>query len=145
MESAKCKHCSAVFGRLRSTDRYCSAKCAYSDKKPIKRTAIRKGVSKSNKTFHAVKLEMAEKMIEENGFPQCEHCGIPSQSLDLHHIFYRSEVPNHQHLNNPLNLIWLCRGCHEWFHMSKDNRSKVVDSRGLMDLFGMKFARYSCK
>lgn len=84
-------------------------------------------------------MEMAEKMIED---PHCEHCGIPTQSLDLHHIFYRSEVPNHEFLNNPINLLWVCRVCHEWFHENKDNRKKIAEERGLYDIFS-KSGRYS--
>lgn len=134
-----CKSCGGAFVKRLSTDRYCSPKCAYSERKPLKRTPIRKGLSKSNKTFHKVKVEMAEKMMDD---PHCEHCGIPTQNLDLHHIFYRSEVPNHAFLNDPINLIFCCRECHEWFHLSKDNRRDLADKRGLYDIFN-KAGRYS--
>lgn len=134
-----CKCCGAVFVKRLSTDRFCSSKCAYAYKKPIKQGTIRKSISKSNRTFHAVKLEMAEKMMDN---PHCQHCGIPTQNLDLHHIFYRSEVPNHAFLNDPVNLIWVCRECHEWFHESKDNRRRIAEERGLYDIFN-KSTRYS--
>ena len=139
MGSANCKSCGGQFVKRLSTDRFCSSKCAYSSSKPLKRSAVKKKVSRSNRTFHAVKVEMAEQIMHD---PSCQHCGIPTYSLDLHHIFYRSEVPHHKMLNDPINLIWVCRGCHEWFHASKENRRKLAEERGLYEVFS-KAGRYS--
>lgn len=89
-------------------------------------------------------MEMAERVMDLDGYMSCQHCGITA-NCDLHHIFYRSEVPNHEFLNDPINLIWVCRDCHEWFHATKDNREKLAESRGLMEVFGVKSERYSKK
>lgn len=139
LQQSKCKNCGKKFKKSRTTDRFCSSSCAYTSSKKPKRTPIKKKVSESNKTFHKVKMELAEAMADD---PHCENCGIPTSNLDLHHIFYRSEVPHHTMLNDPINLIWVCRNCHEWLHETKDNRKNLVESRGLLEVFS-KAGRYS--
>jgi len=140
----RCRTCSGEFTRRTSLDKYCSAKCASVHHKPIKRGKLKRSVSKSNKSFSAIKAEMAATIMEKDGYMSCENCGITA-ACDLHHIYYRSEVPNHEFLNNPINLIWVCRDCHEWFHLSKDNRKRIAEERGLLQIFGTKFERYSKK
>lgn len=136
----RCKSCGGEFFRRNSLEKYCSPKCAKDGFKSIKRSPIKKRISKSNKSFHKVKLEMAESIMDD---PHCENCGIPTSNLDLHHIFYRSEVPHHSMLNDPINLIFCCRDCHEWLHENKENRKHLVESRGLLEIFSKKVGRYS--
>ena len=139
-----CKTCGEHFTKRSSLDRFCSPKCAIQHKKPLKRTPLKRGVSKSNLSFSRIKKEMAENVMDESGYISCEHCGITA-ACDLHHIYYRSEVPNHEFLNDPINLIWVCRDCHEWFHLTKENRVRVAEERGLVKLFVAKSERYSKK
>lgn len=139
-----CKTCDCKFSKRLSTDRYCSYKCASADKKVIYKSQIKRRISKSNKYYGKVRQLILDKYIDEEGYFTCEHCGISSSTpLEIHHIFYRSEIPNHKHLNNPLNLIMCCRACHEYFHYSKDNRKRIVEERGLNELFFDRFDRYS--
>jgi len=132
----KCKVCDENFIKRKTTDRYCSPKCAISDSKPISRTFTKKRVSILNRKFDAVKSTLKSNIIKEDGYVSCQHCGINNSFMwETHHIFFRSEMPNHKHLNNPRNLIVLCCECHRWFHDKKDNRNSLVEQRGLKELF----------
>lgn len=132
----KCKVCHENFIKRKTTDRYCSPKCAISDCKPISRTFTKKIVSISNKKFEAVKSTLKCEIISEDGYISCQYCGINNSfAWETHHIFYRSEMPNHKYLNDPRNLIVLCCECHRWFHESKENRKIIVEERGLKELF----------
>ena len=134
----KCKVCGSGFTKNKTTDRYCSPKCAKSDSKPISRTSIKKRVSISNKKFDVVKSALKSEIVSEDGYISCQHCGINNSYVwETHHIFYRSEMPNHKYLNDPRNLIVLCCECHRWFHEKKDNRNRLVKERGLKELFGL--------
>lgn len=132
----KCKVCDESFIKSKTTDRYCSSKCAISDSKPISRAFVKKRVSISNKKFEAVKSTLKCEIISEDGYISCQYCGINNSfAWETHHIFYRSEMPNHKYLNDPRNLIVLCCECHRWFHESKENRKRIVEERGLKELF----------
>jgi hypothetical protein len=134
----KCKVCKESFTKNKSTDRYCSSKCAKSDFKPISRGLIKKRVSISNRKFELVKSTLKCEIASEDGYISCQHCGINNSfAWETHHIFYRSEMPNHKYLNDPRNLIVLCCECHSWFHEKKDNRNRLVEERGLKQLFGL--------
>ncbi len=71
----------------------------------------------------------------------CKRCGGHQWVAD-HHIIYKSEARGHKELNNSLNLIPLCQGCHKWYHDKKirrqgvDDSPNLVEERGLVDLFG---------
>jgi len=71
----------------------------------------------------------------------CEYCHISRFCLELHHIVYKSEQPNHKELNNPLNLITACRRCHEKLHGDKSLRNELVEDRGLEALFNCKLLK----
>ena len=134
----KCKVCSKEFHKYKTTDRYCSSICAKSNLKPISKTPLKKTISKSNKEFNAVKAALKCEISSEQGYITCQHCGINNSYIwETHHIFYRSEMPNHKYLNDPRNLIVLCCDCHRWFHESKENRKRLVEERGLKQLFGL--------
>ena len=80
-------------------------------------------------------MNLTEKQFERDGYNHCERCQKSNGILDLHHIVFRSEAPNHENLNNELNLIILCRDCHNWFHSAKHHRIPWVTSRELWVLF----------
>lgn len=81
-------------------------------------------------------------MLKRIGCIYCERCDQieeplkPYTKLDVHHIIYRSEKPAHEFLHYPLNLILLCRRCHEEMHEKKGNRNELVKERRLDELFG---------
>ena len=56
--------------------------------------------------------------------------------FETHHIIYRSEKPNHEHLHSSNNLILLCVLCHNYFHKSKQTRVELVKERKLNEMFG---------
>lgn len=66
----------------------------------------------------------------------CERCKAHNTNIwDVHHIIYRSEAPKHPNLHNRNNLILLCRDCHAYYHSRKANRSELIKSRKLYELF----------
>jgi 5-methylcytosine-specific restriction endonuclease McrA len=81
------------------------------------------------------KLEI-NRMVDEKGYAYCQRCFKGGRFLDCHHLVYQSEAPKHQHLNNPRNLIILCRDCHSYMHQAKSNRDYLIEERNLTELFG---------
>jgi 5-methylcytosine-specific restriction endonuclease McrA len=78
--------------------------------------------------------EQKQEQYNEYGYNFCEHCGRTGY-VESHHIVYRSEAPNHPMLHDKINRILLTRKCHDWFHERKSNRDKIVEERGLRNIF----------
>lgn len=55
---------------------------------------------------------------------KCEKCG-DWHWLELHHILGR--IPAVM-VNEPDNLVLLCKGCHEWMHQSKTRALSWVEA-----------------
>ena len=85
--------------------------------------------SKRNKTvsafyrskypLRALANELAAKAVEEGKLISpnyCEDCGEPDNRLHKHHTNY----------TEPLNVTWLCAGCHLARHKPKE-RLKIID------------------
>jgi hypothetical protein len=73
---------------------------------------------------------------KNNDYDFCEYCGTSSSlRFETHHIVYASEAPKHKELHNFKNLIYLCIQCHNNFHSAKYTRNKLVEERGLNELF----------
>lgn len=71
--------------------------------------------------------------IEKMG---CQICGVTTaMAYDIHHIVYRSEAPNHPKLNDPINMVFVCRSCHNYLHYRKNKRDSIVKERGLEEVF----------
>jgi len=83
---------------------------------------------------------MRHEKIKER-MTNCEFCHFTKQDLEEHHIVYRSEQPHHKELNNPLNLITICRRCHEKLHGKKYLRNELIEQRGLNKLFNCNLKR----
>jgi len=78
-------------------------------------------------------IEDQGNFIEHYG---CERCGRTTAfNFSVHHIYYKSEIPNHPNLHDVRNLTWVCGKCHSWYHSRKSNREKIAKERGLKDLF----------
>jgi 5-methylcytosine-specific restriction endonuclease McrA len=60
------------------------------------------------------------------GYYFCERCKENENDhiLSRHHIFFRSEKPNHPNLHNHDNIILLCEKCHDLAHGDKSIREK---------------------
>lgn len=86
--------------------------------------------------YNKNRLELHEEMYDLHGFYFCQNCGRSGVGLECHHLIFRSEKPNHEHINHKKNLIIVCRKCHDKFHGNKGARNKIVESRGLDLLFG---------
>ena len=67
----------------------------------------------------------------------CELCQTKSSlAFDDHHIVFRSEAPYNKELNNPRNIIYVCRNCHNFLHANKrKNRRQLIRQRKLDKLF----------
>jgi len=86
--------------------------------------------------------EIVEDMLFLEGYVFCQNCGRSNaMKYDFHHIVYKSEARRHPELHNKRNLIHVCtgvdgaQGCHEWFHLKKENRNAIVEERRLHELF----------
>ena len=82
--------------------------------------------------------EMVEEMQETYGYLFCQHCekNQCGYKFEVHHIIFRSEAPDHEHLHSKKNLIIVGSNCHQWFHQKKDRRNYLIEKRGLYELFG---------
>lgn len=80
-----------------------------------------------------------DEMLSEYGYIFCQNCGTSkSFKFEVHHIIFRSEKPNHPEIHNKLNLLIVCRSCHNNFHGKKELRNRLVESRKLKELFNLK-------
>lgn len=156
-----CQCCQKIFVPYTSLDKFCSANCRVENQKSnrsrrwnpestqkrigINNPAYRNGMytretkktSEGNRLFLKVRNSMREEMQNNFGYIFCEHCGTTSTyQFEMHHLIYRSEKPNHEHLHDKRNLINLCIKCHNWYHKNKSNRNELVENRKLYELFG---------
>lgn len=81
--------------------------------------------------------ELGEEQFEEYRYNFCQMCGTSNAfKLDVHHIYFKSEVPDHPEMHNKRNLIIVCREkCHKALHDKKELRNDLVEERGLKKLF----------
>lgn len=136
-----CKNCGKIYKRpLNKAKKFCSNNCQfefwrqYGVRKRENNPAWKNG-NHSN-TYKNIFLEDIKKKgidLEKEG---CQLCGrVNSLAYDIHHIVFRSECPNHPYLNDPINMIYLCRSCHSRLHYKKNRRKQLVQERGLEDIF----------
>jgi hypothetical protein len=134
-----CKVCHTEFRQYKSTDKYCSFACQSKDAKPKKQTLQALKTIDAMKMFlrnkHALKLEQ----IEKKGHNYCEVCNEKNPFfLDAHHIVFRSERPKHPNLNDQVNILLVCRDCHNQFHEIKEKRNYLLEERNLKSIFNLK-------
>ncbi len=94
----------------------------------------------------SIKEFIQEKELEL-GYLCCERCKTTNAIFDIHHICYKSEYPKHKNIDDPRNLILLCRKCHDFFHgkgkdglgnkptTKKEDRLYLIKERDLDELF----------
>ena len=88
-------------------------------------------------TYTKNSRKVREAVEDYYGYVCCEYCGRSGQTrLETHHIVFKSEKPNHKHLNDVENLILLCSECHQNFHHKKYLRNEIVKERNLDKIFG---------
>lgn len=81
--------------------------------------------------------EIKQSMIDEMGRIYCQNChSFNCTFYSVHHIVFRSEKPNHPKLHDKINLIHVCEICHNEFHRIKSSRNKLIEQRGLVEIFG---------
>ncbi len=94
----------------------------------------------------ALKQNMAHiinSMMEYKGFLSCQHCNRSDKSLEFHHIMTKRDVPKHPELHNALNLLLVCRDCHNKFHgkvkgfYKHEMRKQLIIDRDLVSLFNL--------
>jgi hypothetical protein len=138
-----CPICKVKFVRAGwAKNKYCSRKCFFINEKTSR---IGKGNpawknAKHHQTYNKLYFDNIYKtkglLPDEIG---CEMCGVRSGTIfDRHHIIFKSEAYNNVELNNPLNIIQLCRSCHLKMHGKKSLRDELVEERGLKKLFKYK-------
>jgi len=68
----------------------------------------------------------------------CERCGKTNAfKYEFHHIMFKSNYGWHDEINNPRNLLYLCKKCHQWYHEKKDRRQHLIKERNLDKLFNL--------
>lgn len=89
--------------------------------------------------------EMVENMQDEYGYIFCQKKGCGTSNaykFHVHHIIFRSEMPDHPNLHDKLNLIIVCQRCHneapDSFHNDKSQRNYLIIERNLEKLFNHK-------
>lgn len=159
-KTKECAVCKTEYTPYTSLDKYCSYHCRVENMKSGRSrrwneasTLARMG--KNNPGFkHGYKVRGSsesaigmrvykksakayrQKMLDEHGYLFCERCGKTNARFETHHIFYRSEAPNHPNLHDHCNLIRVCVPCHNHYHKSRENRAEIVARRGLEKIFG---------
>jgi hypothetical protein len=157
-KSIKCKTCGEMFKQYRPFLKFCSRQCAYQEwkdkelRKNKNNPGYRNGMyvnshigrkSKTAEIHSAECRKFRTKFRKEHDFDFCEHCGTAiSPRFETHHIIFASEAYKHKELHNHKNLIYLCIGCHNEFHKHKILRNKLVEERGLNELFGKNLKVY---
>lgn len=134
-----CKVCKTEFRQYKSTDKYCSFACQSKDAKPKKLTSqaikTKDGMTLFLRNKTALKLEQ----IAKKGHNYCEVCDEKNPFfLDAHHIVFRSERPKHTNLNDKVNILLVCRDCHNQFHDVKEKRNYLLKERNLKTIFNLK-------
>ena len=157
----KCIQCGGLFKPYTSLDKFCSAQCRFDHQKaqrsrnwdkekaqgisgennPSYRNGFYTRKSKKNaqgeKIFIKNSKILKQIMIDNLGYVCCQNCQTSnSPRFETHHIVYRSEKPNHEHLHDLRNLIVVCIQCHNEFHKKKSMRNDLVEERKLYELFG---------
>lgn len=136
-----CKHCGKPFKSPLKKRMFCGKFCQYEFwrangiRKRQNNPAWKNG--SHQQTYRRIFLEHCGKEGIDLEVEPCQLCGkINQPAYDIHHIVFRSEAPKHPALNTPINLIWVCRSCHNYLHRSKrQNRKILVDQRGLEKIF----------
>lgn len=155
-----CKFCNKEFSPYTSLDKFCSTNCRIENMKSKRSTrwndeSTEKRKGKNNpsyvhggachgskrdstglRKYQKVRDELKKEMVDREGFLYCERCKASNVRFETHHIIFRSEKPNHEHLHSKENLIHLCVLCHNHYHKKKGNRNQLVLDRGLEKLFG---------
>lgn len=156
-----CKYCNKEFIPYTSLDKFCSATCRINNQKSKRKfnytkdkcdkitgennPSYRNGMyCRDTKTppinkreFNKSKIKLKKELIDKKGYLYCENCGCTNSiKYETHHIIFRSEKPNHEHLHDVDNLLYLCISCHNEFHKHKGKRNTIVKNRGLNRIFG---------
>jgi len=160
-KTSKCKVCKKTFYPYTSLSKFCSANCRIENMKSKRscrwnkqsvenrkgknnpgykdgnRTREVKSNSIGKRPYIRIRNKIRAEKIEEYGYLFCDKCGTnKTYQWETHHLIYRSEKPNHEHIHHERNLIDLCIKCHNWFHEKKARRNPYVEERNLVELFG---------
>lgn len=94
--------------------------------------------------YNKNRKSLVQEQLDEYGYHFCQKKGCGTSSaykFEVHHIIFRSEIPNHPELHNKKNLIIVCSDCHNVkpnsFHNKKDERNYLIEERGLDKIFNV--------
>ena len=105
------------------------------------KAAQRKKANRSTPKHSYACVKYKKQFVERHEYLFCEVCKVNQNGtprFEVHHIYYASLFPRHEHLHNPKNLILLCTTCHHSFHSGKMRSDKFLGlekERGLKELF----------
>lgn len=86
---------------------------------------------------HLATMAYKKKFTEKHGYLHCERCKVNNTICwQVHHIVFRSKMPYHEMLHNPINLILLCEACHTEMHSNPNENRKLIELRNLESVFG---------
>ena len=83
----------------------------------MKRTPIKRQSDKVRYEIEPRYKALKAYIIEKRHVRGCEWCGKPGYGLDCHHVLRRSLGAR---IDEPHNLIFLCRYCHDKVQHNKD-------------------------
>jgi len=109
-----CKVCGKEFKLSRTTDRYCSSECMYSDKKekPLKPF---KSINKVSKKQAVLNAKYTVLRIEYLGKPENKICPITQQNaIEIHHTY--SGKDRSKYFLDTTTWIAVSRNGHNWIH-----------------------------
>jgi len=89
-------------------------------------------------TYKKNRDALIQKQLDVHGYNFCQYCYTSNSFMfSVHHIVFRSEMPNHKEIHNRKNLIIVCQKCHDDFHNNKSIREPLLEKRGLKKLFDL--------
>lgn len=88
-------------------------------------------------SYEKTRQQVIDWQLDQHGYTFCEHCQKSNgvYKFEVHHIQTRGRFPKHPMLHNPKNLIILCTDCHNLMHKNNDENNKLIEKRGLKELF----------
>jgi hypothetical protein len=98
-----------------------------------RREPLKRGNEASTHWKHSSRYK--KEFLNNNGYLYCELCKRSDKIYDTHRIMSAGRYPKHKYLHNPINMILLCRECHEEVHAGKA-LTKIIEERSLRELFG---------
>ena len=91
---------------------------------------------RDKKLLMDIRHSLYKSMMDSPWYLYCQECKKSwFMWLELHHIIFRSECPNHPKKHSKINSLLLCNECHKEYHSHKSIREKWIVQRKLWEVF----------